>query len=281
MRLRGLFSLCVLYISATAVGCALEGDVSQLGSGSLIGGKGDFVTGNSNQSFTAVFKANNTDYYGVYDENTTSAVIGGKCTPGSAIRVQVQLAARIVTQEGTFCGSDGTWSIDAASGLFMGGVLTGGGDGLKGGSFPGVLVTETGSAASNAQVSVLFSPTRFPLDLSASLNDSGAFITAYSGVSGANASGIVRNIGLTNKKQYQYRFEIIRAGAPIVTMGPFASAALEYVPVPSDYSWQNGDTVRITAYDSEGTADTIDIPLSSGVVSVKLFLNNAKEHKTM
>ncbi len=211
--------------------------------------------GSSQSGFTAVFKANNTPLFGIYDENTTAAVLTGICKPGNLVII---LGAYGVTQKNSvFCPENGIWSVDFDMSNLAGYSSS---DSMQ-------PITAGTRGTSNVSVDIRFtySPTTIPAagaESSISNQNGKDFLFLY--VGGTNSTGgfsqAISHIGLTQKAQYQYRLEIYRSGSALVNLGTKDSMK-DAIEVPGSYTWQNGDTVKVTPFDSSGDKSSINIAI--------------------
>lgn len=244
-------------------GCDMKGNISGASTAlDNLNGGGSKISA-SGADFTAIFQANSTQAVGVYDENTTSGTIGGKCTPGAIIK----LTSTITDQNSVFCNPNGTWSVNVENKVWTGSSWTGGyTNGSAGGSGEGLLVSEVGTASATTTFNIIYSPTTFPPKSNASHSVQGADTYLWVTMGDAWSSdlnGAISNIGLTSGKQYQYRLDIMRSGSILFTLSPFSAVGGVSKTTPSSYTWQNGDVVRITAFDSSGDGPvSSDIPIN-------------------
>ncbi|WP_374000134.1 hypothetical protein [Bdellovibrio bacteriovorus] len=249
--MKTLYVLFCLVPLVFSTGCALQAQLTPAEANSA---EGDTNLGSSQSGFTAVFKANNTHLLGVYDENTTAATISGSCKPGDLITILS--GEDLIKNKSVFCSSDGTWS--AIVNLS---------------NYPGYstidanAITASTRGSTNASASVLFtySPTALP-----SLG-AGTDISTYGGkttlsfVVGGQAGTIglsnsISHIGLTQKRQYKYRIEIYRSGSSLLNLGELTELSTR-IEITSPYTWQNGDTIKVTPFDSSGDQPSISISI--------------------
>lgn len=236
-----------------ATGCVLQAHL--LPAASASGNEGDANLGSASSGFTAVFKANNTPLFGIYDENTTSAVLTGACKPGDLI---VILGTYGVTQKtSAFCPENGVWSVNFEM------------DNLAGysssDSMQPITAGTRGSSNASADIRFTYSPTTIPAagaESSISNQYGKDYLFLYVGgtTSTGGFSQVISHIGLTQKAQYQYRMEIYRSGSALLNLGAKGSMK-DAIEIPGSYTWQNGDTVKVTPFDSSGDKSTISISI--------------------
>lgn len=191
---------------------------------------------------------------GLYDENTTAATVSGVCKPGDVI-VLDGYAVGLTASSTVFCPESGTWNTSFDLNVNP-----------KSSSYGtnSLIASTRGSSTSTALIHLTYSPTTFPTaDSWADFYTDGPkqFVVLY--VGGANSSSLnsrISHLGLTQKKQYQYRLEIYRGGSVLMNLGTVDSlTATKEITAP--YTWQNGDTVKVTAFDSSGDGPTESYPL--------------------
>ncbi|WP_374033341.1 hypothetical protein ACES2I_11115 [Bdellovibrio bacteriovorus] len=232
-------------------GCVLQAHLTP----AIANIESDVNLGSSQSGFSAVFKANNTPLFGIYDENTTAAVLTGICKPGNLV---VILGAYGVTQKSSvFCPENGIWSIDFDMGDLAGYSSS---DSMQ-------PITAGTRGTSNVSVDIRFtySPTTIPAAgaVSSVSNQNGKdflFLSVGGNTSNGGFSQAISHIGLTQKAQYQYRLEVYRSGAALLSLG-VKDSMKDAIELPVSYTWQNGDTVKVTPFDSSGDKSSISIAI--------------------
>ncbi|UXR63238.1 hypothetical protein EZJ49_09120 [Bdellovibrio bacteriovorus] len=244
-----LFCLISLIFST---GCVLQAHLTPTEANAS---EGDTNLGSSQSAFTAVFKANNTHLLGLYDENTTAATIGGVCKPGDLIMMAG--ADELVHSPSVFCTDNGTWSVPVDLTVYPGYSAHD--------AYQTITASTRGSTNTSATIRFTYSPTTIPaagaaasIDTYAGKTTARLFIGGQGGTGALSAN--VSHVGLTQKKQYQYRLEIYRSGSLLMTLGEIAelSTAIE---VTSPYTWQNGDTLKATPFDATGDKPGISVSI--------------------
>ncbi|AFY01988.1 hypothetical protein Bdt_2305 [Bdellovibrio bacteriovorus str. Tiberius] len=211
--------------------------------------------GSSQAGFTAVFKANNTPLFGIYDENTTSAVLTGVCKPGDLIVILG--AGEVVKNPSLFCPENGVWSTSIDLTIYPGYSSSD--------STQPISASTRGSSNSSVNIHLTYSPTAIPAAGAGSyiyFSNGKTYLSSIAG--GGTQTGSfsqrISHIGLTQKMQYQYRMEIYRAGSLHLTLGTSTSLTSP-LEITAPYTWQNGDTVKVTPFDSSGDKSSINVAI--------------------
>lgn len=248
--MRNRYVLLCLTLLLFSTGCVLQ---AHLTPSEANASEGDTNQGASQSAFTAVFKANNTHLLGLYDENTTAATIGGVCKPGDLIIILG--AEDIIKNKSVFCSSDGTWSTNIDLSLYPGHSAHD--------AYQSITASTRGSTNTSVAIRFTYSPTILPAAGAES------YISTYAGktilsflVGGSGGSSAlnskISHIGLTQKKQYKYRIEIYRSGSSLLDLGEVTELSTD-VEITAPYTWQNGDTIKVTPFDSSGDKPSINI----------------------
>lgn len=245
------YVLLCLTTALFSTGCVLQAHLTP----AIANIESEANLGSSQSGFTAVFKANNTPLFGVYDENTTTAVLTGVCKPGNLIVILGSYG--IAQKSSVFCPETGIWSIDLDMSNLAGYSSS---DSMQ-------PITAGTRGTSNVSVDIRFtySPTTIPAagaGSSISSQNGKSFLFLYVGgtISTGGFSQVISHIGLTQKAQYQYRVEIYRSGSALVSLGAQESM-IDSIELPGSYTWQNGDTVKVTPFDSSGDKSSINISI--------------------